>query len=106
MAKRPSRRGNRVLACLSRPDFALLKLDLEPVDLPVSTVLETGGERIDAVYFIDHGFASAVADGKDKREIEVGLIGRESMSGLALLLGHDRACHTTYIHRLGAPGNV
>lgn len=54
------------------------------------------------VYFIDHGFASVVADGPGKRDIEVGLIGRESMTGLAVVLGHDRARHTTYMQAAGA----
>jgi len=100
MAIRSPVSRNRALARLSRADFALLKPHLEPVDLPVSTVLETGGHRIDAVYFIDYGFASVVADGK--REIEVGLIGREGVTGLAVVLGHDRARHTTYIQVAGA----
>jgi CRP-like cAMP-binding protein len=102
MPKSLLRSGNRVLARLSQADFALLKPHLERVDLPLSTMLETGGQRIDAVYFIDHGFASVVADGRGKRDIEVGIIGRESMTGLALALGQDRARHTTYIQVAGA----
>jgi CRP-like cAMP-binding protein len=94
--------GNRVLARLSRAALALLKPHLEPVDLPLSTVLETASQRIDTVYFIDHGFASVVANGPGKRDIEVGIIGRESMTGLALVLGQDRARHTTYIQVAGA----
>jgi CRP-like cAMP-binding protein len=102
MPKSLLRSGNRVLARLSQADFALLKPHLERVDLPLSTMLETGGQRIDAVYFIDHGFASVVADGRGKRDIEVGIIGRESMTGLALALGQDRARYTTYIQVAGA----
>jgi CRP-like cAMP-binding protein len=94
--------GNRVLARLSRADLALLKPHLEPIDLPLSTVLETASRRIDSVYFLDRGFASVVADGPGKRDIEVGIIGREGMTGLALALGQDRARHTTYIQLAGA----
>ena len=94
--------GNRVLARLSRADLALLRPHLEPVDLPLSTVLEIASQRIDTVYFIDHGFASVVADGPGKRDIEIGIIGRECMTGLALVLGQDRARHTTYIQVAGA----
>lgn len=94
--------GNRVLSRLSRADFALLKPHLEPVDLPFLKPLETANSRIDAIYFIDHGFASVVADGPGKREIEVGLIGREGMTGLAVLMGHDRPRHDTYIQGAGA----
>ena len=94
--------GNRVLARLSRADLALLRPHLEPVDLPLSTVLEIASQRIDTAYFIDHGFASVVADGPGKRDIEIGIIGRECMTGLALVLGQDRARHTTYIQVAGA----
>jgi CRP-like cAMP-binding protein len=102
MPKNHSRIGNRVLSRLSRADLALFRPKLEPVDLPIGTPLETGKHRIDAVYFSDHGFASVVADGPGKRDIEVGVIGREGMTGLAIVLGQDRARHTTYIQAAGA----
>ena len=92
---------NQVLSGLTRADFALLKPDLVPVELPVPTQLETANTRIDAVYFIESGFASVVADGPGKRSIEVGIIGREGMTGLPLVLGHDRASHETYIQAAG-----
>jgi CRP-like cAMP-binding protein len=99
---------NQVLSRLTRPDFALLRPDLVPVDLSVPTQLETANRRIDAVYFMESGFASVVADGPGKRSIEVGIIGREGMTGLSVVLGHDRAPHETYVqlagtgHRLSA----
>jgi CRP-like cAMP-binding protein len=98
----PKPLGNRVLARLSRSDLSLVKPNLEPIDLPLLMPLETANRRIDSVYFIDHGFASVVADGPGKRDLEVGLIGREGMTGLAVVLGHDRARHTTYMQAAGA----
>jgi CRP-like cAMP-binding protein len=98
--------GNRVLPRLSRADAALLKPHLEPVDLPLLTPLETANSRIDTVYFIDHGFASVVADGPGKRDLEVGMIGREGMTGLAVVLGEDRARHNMYIQAAGAGQRV
>ena len=94
--------GNRILSRLSRADLALLRPYLEPVDLPLLMRLETANSRIDTVYFIDNGFASVVADGPGKRDIEVGLIGREGMTGLPIVLGHGRARHTTYMQAAGA----
>jgi CRP-like cAMP-binding protein len=104
MPKNPSRTGikNRILSTLSRTDFALLQPHLVPVDLPVETQLETGNSRIDHVYFLERGFASVVADGRGKRSIEVGIIGREGMTGLAVVTGHDCAAHDTYIQVAGA----
>lgn len=92
---------NRILARLSRADYDLLAPDLEPVELPVKKTLETRKRRIDQIYFIESGFASVVANGSDKPSIEVGIIGREGLTGLAVVLGTDRAAHDTYIQVAG-----
>jgi len=63
--------------------------------------LETGNSRIENAYFIDSGFASVVGDGAGRRSVEVGMIGREGMTGLAVVLGHDRPAHETYIQVAG-----
>jgi CRP-like cAMP-binding protein len=94
--------SNRILAGLARPDFALIEPHLEPVDLPVRKVLETRRKRIDHVYFVESGFASVVANGSDKPSIEVGIIGREGMTGLAIVLGGHRAQHSTFIQAAGS----
>lgn len=102
MPKTLSRSPNRVLSQLSRADFALIEPHLQPVDLPVMMPLEKGNNRIDTIYFIERGFASVVADGPGKRDIEVGIIGREGMTGLSVVLGQDRARHTTYVQVAGS----
>jgi CRP-like cAMP-binding protein len=94
--------GNRILSRLSRADLALLSPHLEAVDLPLLIPLETANSQINTVYFIDHGFASVVAAGPGKRDIEVGIIGREGVTGLAVVLGTNRARHNTYIQATGA----
>lgn len=93
--------SNRILSRLSRQEFALLEPHLEAVDLPVRKSLEARRKRIDQVYFIKSGFASVVANGTSKPSIEVGIIGREGMTGLAIVMGHDRAQHETYIQVAG-----
>ena len=102
MAKNPSRSqtANRILSRLSPEDFGLLEPHLEAVDLPVRTRLEERKRKIDQVYFMESGFASVVANGHDT-SIEVGIIGREGMTGLPILLGHDRAQHETFIQLAG-----
>jgi CRP-like cAMP-binding protein len=103
MPETPSRSktSNRILSRLSRADFGLLEPHLEGVDLPVRKHLETPKKRIDQVYFMEAGFASVVANGTSKPSIEVGIIGREGMTGLAIVLGNDRASHATYIQAAG-----
>jgi CRP-like cAMP-binding protein len=92
---------NRILSRLSREDFALLEPHLEAVELPVRKRLEARKKRIEQIYFIEAGFASVVANGASKPGIEVGIIGREGMTGLAVVLGDDRAQHETFIQLPG-----
>jgi CRP-like cAMP-binding protein len=94
--------ANRILARLSRADLGLLEPHLETVDLPVRKTLETRKKRIDHVYFVEAGFASVVANGSTKPGIEVGIIGREGMTGLTVVLGSERAKHETYMQVAGS----
>src|SRR3954467_1003777 len=80
---------NKLLASLSSTDFGLLEPHLQPADLPVRKSLEKPNKRIGAAYFIESGFVSVVAIQSSSRQVEVGLIGPEGMSGSALVLGTD-----------------
>lgn len=93
--------NNSILAKLSEKDFALLEPFAERIDLPVRTVLEKRNKRVDYVYFIDSGMASIVSDGK--QEIEVGVVGREGMTGVSVVLGSDKpAQYETYVQIAGS----
>jgi CRP-like cAMP-binding protein len=98
----PSRdSANRVLSSLSRNDYALLEPHLEPVELPLRKLLEARKKRVDHVYFLDSGLASVVANGG--HAIEVGMIGREGMTGISVVMGSDaRPIHETYMQIAGA----
>jgi CRP-like cAMP-binding protein len=97
---------NRLLSHLAADDLALLMPGLTRVDLPLRKQLEAPGKRISHVYFIDSGFASVVADGSARSKIEVGMIGREGMTGLAVVLGSDRTPHETYIQNAGEGSRI
>jgi len=91
---------NHILSRLSRADYRLLEPHLEPIDLPVRKQLEERNKRVAHVYFMESGFASVVANGQ--RNIEVGIIGREGMSGLSVVLGsNDNPTNETYIQSAG-----
>lgn len=92
---------NRILSRLSESDFALMEAGLSAVDLPVRKQLEASRRQIEHVYFPDNGILSVVANGDNKRGIEVGLIGREGMSGLAIVMGTDRSPHQTFVQSAG-----
>jgi CRP-like cAMP-binding protein len=92
---------NQLLASLSTDDFSLLEAHLEPVDLALRKHLEKPNRRIDAAYFPHTGFASVVAVQSAEKQVEVGLIGREGMTGLPIVLGNHRSPHSTYMQAAG-----
>ena len=92
---------NRLLSSLSTSDFDLLAPHLESVTLELRKILEKPNKRIEAVYFPETGFASVVAVQRSGKEVEVGLIGREGMTGLPIVLGNHRSPHSTYIQSPG-----
>jgi CRP-like cAMP-binding protein len=94
--------SNRLLSRLSEADFARLSPHLNRVDLPLRKKLEIRDKPIDKVYFPESGFASVVANGSGQRSIEVGLIGREGMTGLAIVMGTDRSTNETFMQAAGA----
>jgi CRP-like cAMP-binding protein len=63
--------------------------------------IERPNRRIDAVYFMEAGIASIVAVQADETQVEVGLVGREGMTGTAVVLGGDQSPHSTYIQVAG-----
>jgi CRP-like cAMP-binding protein len=93
---------NQLLAKLSLEDLDLLRPHLEPVQLDIRYVLETANEAIQNVYFADSGFASVVAKDGDDRETEVGMIGREGVTGLPVLLGDEQSPNDTFIQLAGS----
>jgi len=92
---------NRILQRISADDPALLIPELEPVDLPLRFSLEKAGIPIEYIYFPETGVASVVANGTPKRHIEVGLFGREGLSGSSIILADDRSPHDTYMQVAG-----
>ena len=97
----PARSSNKLLASLANDDFDLLEPHLESVTLGLRKSLERPNKRIEAAYFPEAGFASVVAVQSKGKEVEVGLIGREGMTGLPIVFGNHRSPHATYIQ---APG--
>jgi CRP-like cAMP-binding protein len=92
---------NRLLAALSPADLALLQPHLRPVPMAVFKDMERPNRRIETVFFMEAGIASVVAVQPDETQAEVGLIGREGMSGIAVVLGDDQSPHSTYIQVAG-----
>lgn len=87
---------NRLLAALEPQDFARLAPVLEPVTLPLHAVLIPGRQAATAAYFVEQGMVALIADSNEGR-IEVGLVGREGLLGIPLILGADRTPHSAVV---------
>ena len=81
---------NRLLAALPPDDLARLWPQLQPVELVFHKTLHKPEETVTAVHFPESGYISRLAPLDDGDCAEVGLVGPEGMTGLALLLGGDR----------------
>jgi CRP-like cAMP-binding protein len=92
---------NRLLLALPSDNLALLLPKLHAVSLPLRKTLLLPQEPIEAVYFIESGWASVVAQLSDGMQAEVGLVGREGMVGLPLVGGVETAFAETYMQAGG-----
>jgi CRP-like cAMP-binding protein len=82
-----TRTDNSLLAALPAFTRRRLTADRAPVELVVSEILSQAGERIRHVYFPIDGFISLITAVKGRGQLEIGLVGREGMLGVPLLLG-------------------
>jgi CRP-like cAMP-binding protein len=91
---------NHLLSSLSEADFTLIKSRLEPVELGHRMSLEERNRPIERICFPESGIASVVAIG-GPHQVEAGIIGREGMTGIAVVLGDDRSVNATFIQVAG-----
>jgi CRP-like cAMP-binding protein len=93
---------NRLLRKLRPADRALLLPHLEPVSLERREHLEIPHRPISHLYFMEHGIASVVTANDRDTPVEIGLIGREGMTGTAVILGNSSSPHSTFIQVAGS----
>jgi CRP-like cAMP-binding protein len=74
---------------------------LHPVSLSVRDTLYRPDTVITAVTFVESGWVSLVAALDDGAQAEVGLIGREGMVGLPLIIGVDTAFEEAFVQADG-----
>jgi CRP-like cAMP-binding protein len=97
---------NALLAAMSPDDLALLQPLLEPLELKVRQVLEPANKPVKHNYFLYSGLGSVIAIGKNGHQLEVGIIGREGMTGLPVVLGNDRSPNQTFIQVAGTGARI
>jgi CRP-like cAMP-binding protein len=101
MPKERSPIKNLILAALPRHEYQRLLSHLEFVPLPLGEILYQSGDLIRHVYFPDHGLVSLVTHMNDGTTIEVGLIGRDGMVGIPVLLGDEIAFEEAIVQIAG-----
>lgn len=82
---------NELLGALSPEDVARLRPWLQPVDLQFNSTLFFTDGAVDAVLFPESGMVSLVVTLEGGEQAEVGVVGREGLVGLPLILGDDRS---------------
>jgi CRP-like cAMP-binding protein len=82
---------NRLLAALPPDELARLWPQLERVELPASKTLYVANDPIQVVFFPEAGWISTTSVFENGDSVDVGLVGREGMLGLPVILGEDRA---------------
>ena len=81
---------NIILLSLPDEEYDLLRPHLEPADLPQHQILHEPGEKLEFTYFLNEGMTSLVALSGDGRSVEVGIVGKEGMVGMSLIMGLQR----------------
>jgi len=82
--------SNQLIARLPKTAGARLAAIGQLVELPLSHVMGASGSPTRHVHFPLDGFVSLLAQVDDQHAIEVGMVGREGMLGVQLLLGVAR----------------
>jgi len=80
--------GNKLLNSLPFADLALMQPFLERVGLNFHSRLQITNRALKTVHFLENGMVSVIAvTGGGRRRTQVGLIGREGMTGIPIVFG-------------------
>lgn len=102
MSSLRSNTGNLLLRALSEADFAMLEPHLEHQQLKLKDAIFQPNEPIERVYFLENGVCSIVSEQEGGDQVEVGLYGREGMSGAAVVMGAGQSPHASMV-QVGDP---
>jgi CRP-like cAMP-binding protein len=78
---------NRILAALPAGEYRRLLPELEQIPLTYGEHIYERGDRIRYVYFPNSGIISLLAVAEADATLEVGIVGREGIVGIAVFLG-------------------
>ena len=90
---------NTVLKALDGDIIA--RLGLQPVKFELEHEIESPGDPIDHLYFLEEGMASMTTTFKDESQVEVGMFGYESVIGVSALMGTKKSLNRVYTQIAG-----
>jgi CRP-like cAMP-binding protein len=97
---------NRLLLALPTVEYDSLASALEPIDLPVRTILYEPSAVIPHAHFPQHGVASMLAVDDAGSAVEVVSVGREGMVGMAVYHGAESSPHRCLVQVAGASNRI
>jgi CRP-like cAMP-binding protein len=89
--------GNVFLDKMPAAARAALHPHLQHVSLKHTREIYAAGEPMDALFFPIHSIISVVADLREGETVEIGIVGREGMSGHTVALGQSIARHRSNV---------
>ena len=91
---------NILLATLPTEEYQFIIQQFQLVDLPLHQVIYQPGEFMK--YFPNQGMISLVAITKENASVEIGLIGKEGMIGLPIILGGNSSISLAMVQIAGS----
>jgi CRP-like cAMP-binding protein len=93
---------NLLLAGLSEPSYDGLRRRLSPVTLQLRDPIQLPGQKIRFIYFFESAISSIIAKAGPE-EVEVGICGRDGMSGTSVLLFSETSPYECFVQ---VPGDA
>jgi CRP-like cAMP-binding protein len=93
---------NLLLATLPIEKYQSLIQKFEYVDLPLHQIIYQPGEVIQYAYFPNQGIISLMAMTKENVSVEIGLIGKEGMIGLPIILSGNSSISLAVVQIAGS----
>src|SRR5215212_2236782 len=103
---KPSIIRNNLLRALSADDLALLQPHLEVIESKRGDVVAEPNKPIQHVVFPEDAIISVVASTPDGRRIEVGIIGRDGVTGTSVLHGAGTTPHEIFTQLPGSASRL
>lgn len=94
--------ANKLLAALPKKEYQALLSQLEEIPLVFEEILYRPEILISDVYFPNHGVISLLAGINEHATLEVGLIGKEGILGLAVFMGVNTSQNRAVVQGAGS----